>query len=74
MKKDLGAWTIPKGLIADGELPLTAAKREFAEETGHMPRGEFISLGDAKQPGGKISACMGGGGGLESGEARKQSV
>jgi predicted NUDIX family NTP pyrophosphohydrolase len=54
MKKDLGAWTIPKGLIADGEAPLTAAKREFAEETGHMPRGEFISLGDAKQPGGKI--------------------
>lgn len=31
MKKDLGAWTIPKGLIADGELPLTAAKREFTE-------------------------------------------
>jgi predicted NUDIX family NTP pyrophosphohydrolase len=54
MKKDLGAWTIPKGLIADGEAPLTGAKREFAEETGHMPRGEFISLGNAKQPGGKI--------------------
>ena len=54
MKKDLGAWSIPKGLIADGEAPLVAAKREFAEETGHMPRGEFISLGDAKQPGGKI--------------------
>ena len=54
MKKDLGAWSIPKGLIADGEAPPAAAEREFAEETGHMPRGEFISLGDAKQPGGKI--------------------
>ena len=53
-KKDTGAWTIPKGLIASGEEPLEAAKREFAEETGHTPRGEFVSLGDAKQPGGKI--------------------
>jgi predicted NUDIX family NTP pyrophosphohydrolase len=53
-KKDTGAWSIPKGLIASGEEPLEAAKREFAEETGHTPRGEFVSLGDAKQPGGKI--------------------
>jgi predicted NUDIX family NTP pyrophosphohydrolase len=53
-KKDLGVWTIPKGLIAPGEDPLAAAQREFAEETGHVPQGEFISLGDAKQPGGKI--------------------
>jgi len=30
-KKDLGAWTIPKGLIPFGEPPLEAAKREFAE-------------------------------------------
>ena len=52
-KKDLGAWTIPKGLIAFGEPPLEAAKREFAEETGYTPRGAFMSLGDAKQPGGK---------------------
>jgi predicted NUDIX family NTP pyrophosphohydrolase len=52
-KKDLGVWTIPKGLIAPGEDPLAAAQREFAEETGHGPQGEFISLGAAKQPGGK---------------------
>jgi predicted NUDIX family NTP pyrophosphohydrolase len=51
--KDLGAWTTPKGLIAFGEPPLEAAKREFAEETGYTPRGAFMSLGDAKQPGGK---------------------
>jgi predicted NUDIX family NTP pyrophosphohydrolase len=42
-----------QGLIASGEEPLEAAKREFAEETGHTPRGKFVSLGDAKQPGGK---------------------
>jgi predicted NUDIX family NTP pyrophosphohydrolase len=52
-KKDHGAWTIPKGLIAFGEAPLGAAKREFEEETGYRPGGDFIALGHAKQPGGK---------------------
>ncbi|MFK4522922.1 putative NUDIX family NTP pyrophosphohydrolase [Bradyrhizobium japonicum] len=52
-KKDHGAWTIPKGLIAAGEAPFDAAKREFEEETGHRPGGHFIALGHAKQPGGK---------------------
>jgi predicted NUDIX family NTP pyrophosphohydrolase len=51
--KDLGSWSIPKGLIED-ETPLAAAKREFAEETGHRPRGKSFPLGEAKQPGGKI--------------------
>jgi predicted NUDIX family NTP pyrophosphohydrolase len=49
-KKDLGVWTIPKGLIAPGEDSLAVAQREFAEETGHGPQGEFISPGAAKQP------------------------
>lgn len=53
-KKDLGSWSVPKGLIAAGETPLAAAKREFAEETGHRPRGKSVSLGQSKQPGGKI--------------------
>jgi predicted NUDIX family NTP pyrophosphohydrolase len=53
-KKDLGAWTIPKGLFDNDEPPLLAAKREFAEETGHRPDGEPLSLGEARQPGGKI--------------------
>ena len=53
-KKDQGSWSIPKGLIADGESPLAAAKREFAEETGHRPNGKAIPLGEAKQPGGKL--------------------
>jgi NUDIX domain len=38
-KKDLGAWSIPKGLIAVGEPLIDAAKREFAEETGYVTRG-----------------------------------
>ncbi len=52
--KDLGSWSIPKGLIAEGETLLAAAKREFAEETGHRPRGKSLPLGQAKQPGGKV--------------------
>ena|SRR5579862_4117266 len=53
-KKDEAAWSIPKGLYEAGELPLEAAKREFAEEAGLAVEGNFIPLGDFKQPGGKI--------------------
>jgi predicted NUDIX family NTP pyrophosphohydrolase len=53
-KKDDGAWSIPKGLYVDGENVLDAAKREFEEETGCRPCGDFIALGDFKQPGGKL--------------------
>jgi predicted NUDIX family NTP pyrophosphohydrolase len=54
LNKDQGAWTIPKGLIALGESARSTAQREFAEETGHHPTGEAVSLGSAKQPGGKV--------------------
>jgi predicted NUDIX family NTP pyrophosphohydrolase len=53
-KKDAGAWSIPKGLYETGEEPLAAAKREFLEETGCVPDGDFRPLGAFKQPGGKI--------------------
>jgi predicted NUDIX family NTP pyrophosphohydrolase len=53
-KKDDGAWSIPKGLIGADEAPLSAARREFAEETGYDPDGDFWPLGEARQPGGKI--------------------
>ena len=55
-KKDDGVWTIPKGLIDQDEDPLAAARREFAEETGHAIGGEgdFIPLGELKQKGNKI--------------------
>lgn len=53
--KDAGAWSIPKGEFTDGEEPLAAAKREFAEELGSpVPDGEYIELGSAKQSSGKI--------------------
>jgi len=53
-KKDAGAWTIPKGEIADGEEALEAAQREFLEETGFDIDGEFRRLDPIKQAGGKI--------------------
>jgi predicted NUDIX family NTP pyrophosphohydrolase len=53
-KKDLGAWSIPKGLADEGEDLLAAANREFLEETGATVEGEFLDLGAHKQPGGKI--------------------
>jgi predicted NUDIX family NTP pyrophosphohydrolase len=40
--KDDGAWSIPKGLIGADEAPLSAARREFAEEAGHDPHGDFL--------------------------------
>src|SRR6185437_928846 len=56
-KKDLGAWSIPKGLADEGEDLLAAAKREFLEETGATVEGEFLDLGAHKQPGGKTIAA-----------------
>jgi len=52
-RKDLGAWSIPKGEYEEGEDPLAVARREFAEETGARPEGEFEPLGEVKQAGGK---------------------
>ena|ERR1700733_10495995 len=52
--KDDGAWSIPKGEYRDDEDPLAAAKREFAEETGFTPSGDFVPLGEVRQPGGKV--------------------
>ena len=52
-KKDLGAWSIPKGEFLDPEAPIDAAKREFAEEIGQTVDGEFLALTPRKPPGGK---------------------
>ncbi|HUH70410.1 MAG TPA: NUDIX domain-containing protein [Mycobacterium sp.] len=54
-RKDIGAWSIPKGEYPDGEDPWTAARREFSEEIGlPVPAGPRTELGPLKQPSGKV--------------------
>jgi predicted NUDIX family NTP pyrophosphohydrolase len=62
--KDIGAWTIPKGMIEHEEEGLSAAVREFGEETGIQLEkdAEYLDLGHVKQKSGKIVhgwACEG---------------
>jgi predicted NUDIX family NTP pyrophosphohydrolase len=51
--KDTGAWTIPKGQLDEGELPLEAAQRELTEETGVVAQGPFLFLAPIRQKAGK---------------------
>jgi predicted NUDIX family NTP pyrophosphohydrolase len=53
-KKDLGAWSIPKGEYDESEDPLAAARREFEEETGFAAPADPTPLGEVTQAGGKI--------------------
>ncbi len=55
-KKDLGAWSLPKGEHGEDEDPRTCALREFAEELGSELAGdaELRDLGEVKQRGGKV--------------------
>jgi len=58
-KKDLGAWSIPKGEYSPDEDPLAAACREFEEETGVKPGGRFLELSPVRLPSGKrVAAWM----------------
>jgi len=52
--KDLGAWSVPKGLIDPGEDALKAALREFREETGFIARNHFIQLTPVRMKSGKV--------------------
>ena len=51
--KDKDAWSIPKGLCAEGEEAELTARREFHEETGQEAKGALHLLGTFPQPGGK---------------------
>jgi len=53
-KKDVGAWSIPKGEFTEGDDPFAAAKREFQEETSFAASGKFAPLTPVKQSGGKV--------------------
>ncbi|AWB94758.1 DNA mismatch repair protein MutT [Agromyces badenianii] len=54
-RKQAGAWSIPKGEYTDGEAPLAAAQREFAEEIGvRPPDADYLDLGDFRYSSGKL--------------------
>ena len=55
MRKDVGAWSLPKGEIEPGEAQVDVARREFREELGQdPPEGPMIALGSIRQAGGKV--------------------
>lgn len=54
-RKDVGAWSIPKGEIEPDEDPLAAARREFHEEIGvQVSCDDLTDLGEVRQAGGKV--------------------
>jgi predicted NUDIX family NTP pyrophosphohydrolase len=54
-KKDLSAWSIPKGEYDEGEDPRACALREFEEELGAPPPADALSeLGTTRQAASKL--------------------
>jgi predicted NUDIX family NTP pyrophosphohydrolase len=73
-KKDLGAWSIPKGEYDDAEDPRACALREFEEELGaRPPEGDLAALGTAKQSGGKVVTAWAVEGDLDPAGARSNT-
>jgi predicted NUDIX family NTP pyrophosphohydrolase len=53
-RKELGAWSIPKGEVAPGEDPLETARRELEEETGLQAPEKLTPLSPITQKSGKV--------------------
>jgi predicted NUDIX family NTP pyrophosphohydrolase len=57
-KKDVGAWSIPKGELGDGEEPRACALRELGEELGPAAPSpapaDLVDLGRVRQKAGKV--------------------
>jgi len=56
-RRDEGVWSIPKGLLDEGEDELQGAAREFVEEVGIEVSGDFVRLTPLRQPSGKTVLC-----------------
>jgi predicted NUDIX family NTP pyrophosphohydrolase len=74
-RRDLGAWSVPKGEYAEGdEEPLEAARREFAEELGSpLPAGELVDLGEVRQRSGKRVRAWALRGDLDAGQVQSNT-
>ena len=53
LRKDRGAWQIPKGVPEPGEEPAATARREAEEELGVTLEGPLQPLAEIRQAGGK---------------------
>ena len=54
-RRDLGAWSLPKGAPLPDEPLVETARREFREETGHTaPPGDPVDLGEVRMRSGKV--------------------
>ena len=65
-RRDVGAWSIPKGGYTDEEDAFAAALREFEEEVGRpVPAEHFVDLGEVQQASGKFVRAWGAEGDLD---------
>ena len=75
-KRDLGAWSIPKGEYEEGEAARDCALRELAEELGAAPRLDpeaLIDLGAVRQKSGKVVEAWAGEGDFDPAELASNS-
>ena len=74
-KKDGGAWSVPKGEYEPEEDPLEVALREFKEEIGAEPpdHARAVSLGELRQPSGKVVTAWAVEGDLDVSEVRSNT-
>ena len=73
VRKDDGAWSIPKGECDGSAELIEVARREFTEETGHPIAGEFVPLRSVRQAGGKIVHAWAVEGDIEAADIRSNS-
>jgi predicted NUDIX family NTP pyrophosphohydrolase len=73
-RKDLGAWSIPKGEHEEGDDPRTCALREFEEELGSpVPAKALAELGTIRQRGGKLVTAWAAEGDLDATAAQSNT-
>ena len=74
-RKQERAWSIPKGLVDDGESPRDAARREFIEEIGSpAPDRDYVELGEYRYSSGKMLTVFAADGtGFDPAEVRSET-
>ncbi|HYJ76299.1 MAG TPA: NUDIX domain-containing protein [Kineosporiaceae bacterium] len=73
-RRDVGAWSIPKGGYSDEEEAFAAALREFEEEVGlPVPSEHFLDLGEVQQASGKFVRAWAAEGDLDPAAARSNT-